>query len=272
VPSRYVRAQQSDKNHWTTTNSCDPKSGLFNACLYHAFLSHVIPQAPQTQSPEAANVIVTLNYDLVLEQAVKAFPKTRLYYGDQILSGNAKLGSYAKVVLARLPPKHTQVLPVLKLHGSLNWYDNTADETRDPQPPFEKISSLWDPENHAELDEKRDLGFKGLPLIPPTWRKGAGPKTIFHHLVSQAIQHLQTASRIVIIGYSMPETDQYFRYILAQGLRTPELPHIQVWAGQNSRPHIEARLNKLFGARGRQQWEYKDTGLQGFVQTIGETG
>ncbi len=53
--------------------------------------------------------------------------------------------------------------------------------------------------------------------MPPTWRKvfGGGLTEVW----SKAITTLTEATRIIIIGFSMPSTDVHFKYLLAAGLR-----------------------------------------------------
>ena len=54
-------------------------------------------------------------------------------------------------------------------------------------------------------------------LVPPTWRK------IFEdqltHVWRQASEALESATRVIVIGCSLPETDTHFKYLLAAGLR-----------------------------------------------------
>jgi hypothetical protein len=54
-------------------------------------------------------------------------------------------------------------------------------------------------------------------LIPPTWRKVFAGQLA--GVWDAAVAALKTATRIVILGYSMPETDMHFKYLLAAGLQ-----------------------------------------------------
>jgi hypothetical protein len=56
-----------------------------------------------------------------------------------------------------------------------------------------------------------------LFLSPPTSQKRFG--SYLSQVWDRAVEALQTATRIVILGYSIPETDQHFRYLLGAGLR-----------------------------------------------------
>src|SRR5258708_30419435 len=59
---------------------------------------------------------------------------------------------------------------------------------------------------------------EGQPIIvPPTWAKG-GQSEVLRPVWAKALEALREAGRIFIIGYSMPSTDQFFRYMLALAL------------------------------------------------------
>ncbi|MGC4074148.1 MAG: hypothetical protein QM760_16875 [Nibricoccus sp.] len=94
-------------------------------------------------------------------------------------------------------------MPLLKLHGSVNWGYLTGAKRGDA-----KLSIF---SSYTEL-----LSAGGRPsIIPPTWNKNI--ESLISSAWSQAIQQLSTATRIIIVGFSMPETDQHFRYLLAAG-------------------------------------------------------
>lgn len=57
-----------------------------------------------------------------------------------------------------------------------------------------------------------------MPLVVlPTWNKGIEEKLI-QPVWSKALQELMTAGRLFIVGYSFPETDQFFKYMLGLAL------------------------------------------------------
>jgi hypothetical protein len=58
----------------------------------------------------------------------------------------------------------------------------------------------------------------GVPyILPPTWRKQ--PDWLFEKVWTKAIEKLQTATRIIFIGYSFPPSDQHIKYLLTAGLQ-----------------------------------------------------
>lgn len=86
----------------------------------------------------------------------------------------------------------------------------------------------------------RRVGEAGVPLaklhgsidsediIPPTWGKTLAARAI-HAQWQRAYQLLREANDIRIIGYSLPDTDAYVRYLLrAAVIETPNLKRIDV--------------------------------------------
>ncbi len=56
-----------------------------------------------------------------------------------------------------------------------------------------------------------------LLLVPPSWDKSEYSQ-IMRPVWKKAVEALKTATRICVIGYSMPETDAFFKFLLALGL------------------------------------------------------
>ena len=54
-------------------------------------------------------------------------------------------------------------------------------------------------------------------LIPPSWDK-SGYSDIIAAVWKRAIAELRSATRICIIGYSIPETDAFFKYLITMAL------------------------------------------------------
>ena len=64
---------------------------------------------------------------------------------------------------------------------------------------------------HCDVPRSRDP-----VIVPPTWNK-----TQYHHEIAAVWQntarHLSEAENIFVVGYSLPERDQFFRYLFALG-------------------------------------------------------
>jgi len=141
------------------------------------------------------NTIITFNYDCVLDDAVKKW-KVPVWYGfekDSVEYDNSSTCAQGST---------DQTLPILKLHGSVNWAET---EKRDG-----KVKIFG---SYADV-----LASESRPaLIPPTWRKS------FTGALSQvwdtAVSALSEATRVIIIGFSMPPTDMHIKFLLAAGLQ-----------------------------------------------------
>jgi hypothetical protein len=139
-------------------------------------------------SPLRQNTFISFNYDLLVEHFLHRLG-VGISYG--IPEDRLKI---------RAPWHDAQGTRVLKLHGSINWA--ASDD------PTKLVA-------YSTYSECRDAGRAPL-LLPPTWRKDFGQlATVWQG----ALDALKTATRIVVIGFSMPLTDQHFRYLLAAGLR-----------------------------------------------------
>ena len=65
-------------------------------------------------------------------------------------------------------------------------------------------------------------------IIPPTWSKRVA-KSPLVRVWTSAVQALKSASQIVVVGYSLPNTDTFFQYLLTLGLASnPQLQRVVV--------------------------------------------
>lgn len=148
---------------------------------------------------------VTFNYDLTLDHALEFFSLTPDY---------------------GLPSKQVVDGPLLlKLHGSINWGTCTTCNEIVPW----HIGEIPVPHRHAETMRYSlgsNIGKKlhcnnqplvGPPvLVPPTWNKSdyhSGLSVVWQ----KAAVELGQAENIFVIGYSLPESDAFFRYLFALG-------------------------------------------------------
>lgn len=184
--------------------------------LYDAYLAAMTGMLYDTE-PHRRDTIVTFNYDTLVEEALANLHKPYDYgfLPEEYSDGNG--GGFVTIT----PDCPTQLIKgrkeagvrILKLHGSVNWGLRSAQSHK----PSESTAELLVcPTFDALMSHEVDRVF----IEPPTWRKGYGTQgrgitTVW----SNALAALRTASRIIVIGYSLPLTDVHFRYLLAAGLR-----------------------------------------------------
>ena len=162
---------------------------------------------PSDRHPNTASVL-TFNYDLCIDYA---------------LHFNSIRSNYC------LESGTTGGLKLLKLHGSLNWAQcpkcskvtawrmdqffsgRNWDLFRETKQVVLNIGSQIKQYNHcagASAEEPY--------LVPPTWNK-----TEYHQVLQPvwqaAIAELCEAEYIIVCGYSLPPTDQFFRFLYALG-------------------------------------------------------
>lgn len=137
---------------------------------------------------------LSFNYDLVLERSLD--------------NGNCSFNYCADP--DRIPIKDTET-KVLKLHGSSNWlFCNSCSNL-----------SILGKKVLGDLYNQncKKCGEKVTPLlIPPTWNKQLG-LPYFKNVWHSAFEEIKSANKIIIIGYSLPETDIYFRHFLSLSLK-----------------------------------------------------
>ena len=158
--------------------------------------------------------ILTFNYDLLVDLAILS-EQVGVDYG-----------------LARQPNCH-EWIPLLKLHGSLNWTTNIHTKEVFPwflnkyfaryglQVPNPDITSagipIGDQLSQYGEGENEPEKVDGIPVIvPPSWNKADSHRAI-SKVWARAAAELSEASSIFVVGYSLPDTDSFFRQLYALG-------------------------------------------------------
>jgi hypothetical protein len=149
-------------------------------------------------------------------------------------------------------------VPLLKLHGSLNWVYCPELERVVPWTLDEHFSSyrwdVWGDETQSvklqmmpHLKQYKYEGHEVIPepvLVPPTWNKAEYHQNL-SEVWSRAARELTGAEDIFIIGYSLPETDSFFRYMYALGT-VGGTPLKRLWVF-NPDPTVEHRFGHMLG-------------------------
>jgi hypothetical protein len=171
------------------------------------FVDAVFPPKPR-DFKELNNRIITFNYDLIIDRVLleRGWSKQKIYF-DRIVRQQADN--------TRRNFKDAFPDPLLlKLHGSINW--------RCSQQDFENIINgesnskdkitIWTDDTKSPSP---DDGHSPL-IIPPIPNKPITATPIFRHLWTNAFEYLHEAKKIVIVGYSCPQTDVMARSIFTQ--------------------------------------------------------
>jgi hypothetical protein len=172
------------------------------ACPPYQFYLGVMAGRFSAPSAERLNTIITFNYDTVIEDALVELD---IPFGYGLWPHSVSFHPSARCVRDERTTAHG--VRVLKLHGSMNW--GTSD-------PFSTNMMVYG--GYADLREQRGVQQK-VVLVPPTWHKGWDLGHPLSAVWNAAVDALRTATRIIIIGYSVPITDLHSKYPLAAGFQ-----------------------------------------------------
>jgi NAD-dependent SIR2 family protein deacetylase len=222
-----------------------------------------IQRLKETETPQRRLkdeiAFITFNYDLALDYALSF----NNFDFDYCLPGNSASG-----------------LPLLKLHGSLNWFRCEECEKRDGKEHINIKPRAVYYKAFVPNKFKGDICFylnkdslfncdvcdalMTPVLVPPTLSKMGRYKDM-ESVWRRAVQELSQAQNIIIIGYSLPETDMFFRYLFALSAeRRTRVKHLWVFDPDTS---VHDRFECILGAgiKGRYK-AYSETFCGGIRQ------
>ncbi len=217
---------------------------------YKAFVE-LLQYIMNDSAPTHTVSVITFNYDILIDMALNR-ARLGIDYG---LNADA-IAEY---------------IPLLKLHGSLNWASNSNDGAIVPIPLEDYLNKyrISFPEKVSEcripigsqlkeyFSKHTDIEVDTEPVIvPPTWNKAE-----YHQVLSQvwgrAAQELSNAEHIFIIGYSFSETDAFFRLLYALGtVGDVPLKTIEVF-NPDINEETKERFRSLMGPGALARFEYK---------------
>jgi len=152
-------------------------------CTYHQALASAL---------QAGDAVLTFNYDTLMDAALKArgghWWRANDGYGVSIAGGADPWDSPK----TRGKPC-SRPIKLLKLHGSLNWE--------------------WDEISHSVTLTSSPYNPDKFLIIPPAVNKDITGHPVLNSVWKEARSALRLARVILVIGYSVPETD-----LLAQAL------------------------------------------------------
>ena len=173
-------------------------------------------------------------------------------------------------------------MPVLKLHGSINWArcPNCAKIVPTEIDPWRNITTI-DLVDTPVL--RLNLGSRiagkhhscGTPLepepvsVPPTWNKSASTRDL-EMVWQRAAREIGSAENIIVIGYSFPKTDMFFKYLFALGSHSDtHLESFTVINGPNSEA-VKAQFADLLGPMSSDGFKYYEFLLAGSEHIVKE--
>lgn len=210
----------------------------------YAEFAALLRRLRDTCTPTHTIAVLTFNYDIAADFAMEL---------------GACPPDYA---LDDGPAKGSKHVPLLKLHGSMSWGLAADDATRVIPLPLGKIYSESTFYSHSDgpffwkVSEnlRLDTTTTGEPvLVPPTWNKADSHRSL-EKVWSRAAKELSEAENIFVMGYSMPETDSFFRHLYALGtVGDKTLRRFWVF---NPNADLERRFRELLGPGANRAFQF----------------
>jgi len=180
--------------------TCESKSG------------HLVPVRSRSHTDilrtlKKGDCIITFNYDLLIEES---FRTANVWtpiggYGDDVHGVRSEwcqnwLGKRGGGVSTY------SEIRLLKLHGSVNWTLYKTGQIKLKDRPF------------VVRTRGKSTVFETVSILPPGWNKRID-RNPYKKLWREARLKLEQCKTIVIIGYSLPETDVLARALFAEVIR-----------------------------------------------------
>lgn len=161
-------------------------SGL--TCSYHEALA---------KSLRAGDTILSFNYDCIMDCALRDQSAKKWHanrgYGTEIQNGTNNWHDHSG--RGRVA---TNTIKLLKVHGSLNW--------KRTGPTANAIELRDDP--YADGDRTCN------EIVPPVWNKRISQDEVLASIWKTARNSLRTGPVLVVVGYSVPDTDLLSQVLL----------------------------------------------------------
>jgi len=224
------------------------------------------------QSNGPRPVIITTNYDVQLEAVLTnpaaASPMRIFYPGPIPIENGGGLNSNADCDQI----ENSELLEVVKLHGSANWFEEKGRSSGQPSVFCRAARDTTHApdggfafQNDSHL--RRDIaGGQILPLIvPPTLGKTAPSSPIAQNW-HRAIYNLRNARLLVIAGYSFPETDSFMTRLLAEGIKGNDNLEQMIIINNSTDPRWHNHVKRIFT---RSWMKYNVSWVQGtFIKAM----
>ena len=209
-----------------------------------------------------STAVISFNYDLGLDYSF-FINKIEINYG---IEENAPLNS----------------IPILKLHGSLNWGKCKVCKKIIPfylENYFKrqnKFSSI--DHNRAILTVSRNIvelkhceqEVENIPyFVPPTWNKTSYQLELTN-LWANAARQLNDAENIFVIGYSLPDSDYFFRNLYALSTISDNLI-TKFWVfDPDPQDLVRGRYEALLGSSVKSRFNFYNSKFSDAIDFIGQ--
>lgn len=202
--------------------------------------------------------ILSFNYDLVAEATLS--------------NSNLKVDYCLDGGLDKID---VNTVPLLKLHGSINWQPITEKRRVKLQVmSYDELGNssnhhLYSVNNSQQVVTNLSRAFTPF-VIPPVWNK-ATYQSALSKVWKVAANQLSEASHVYCLGYSLPVTDGFFKQLYALGTigKSPFLQFKVFDVEPGDKPQgVNARFLDLLGRGAENVFSYNDTGVAGLADSL----
>jgi hypothetical protein len=258
-------------------------------------LGGVINAIRTAKANELRPAIITTNYDVLAESGLNAglprgAEKLRCFYPGfkdpniELASSGFKRQSPTIFEDDPIAPMADGLVPIIKLHGSVNWFRTSKSDPPDQWLAFQNFGSR-EPGQFCGINKPGFLlgelgpdlsceGFEGESVVPAIVPPMLGKSAVHPIVAAQwraAIEVLRRAKTVDIIGYSFPETDAFMLRLLTEGLgRNQGIEDIMVVNRDDLSSEWRTKLARFFNrvALDKKVWYLKRDSRQ-YIREIG---
>lgn len=167
---------------------------------------------------DAADAFITFNYDCVLDDSLRRVgaDKWNPHYGYGFklkAKGKGIDGEAYWTPATGVPPERDKTIQVHKVHGSLHFDLQNVDTIKFKQRPYGNPRAAH--------------GAMKFAIIPPESSKSYDTGAL-GELMRGAYRSLRAATRVVVIGYSLPPSDQHAEALLRFGVKRDSLESLVI--------------------------------------------
>jgi hypothetical protein len=238
-------------------------SGNFSPPDPYGRFAQLVKALRQDANPPHNIAVITFNYDIGCDFAIATGGVAYSYF----------LGDFES---------SSGVVPLLKLHGSLNW-GRASDDSIIPCRMEDFFSNgytlehrpgkdYWILDFGSRLEACPYLRGKNAPepfIVPPTW-----DKTQYHKQIGRvwrkAAEVLRGADNIFISGYSLPPSDSFFRYLYAIGtVSEVVLRRFWVFDKASKEDGVDSNFRSLIGQAALGRYKYHQVSFDESISLVG---
>lgn len=208
---------------------------------------------------------ITFNYDLVLESILGSLKVATNYcLPDTPLRQNNTVSREMKV---------------LKLHGSINWQKETRQDQESlitPVPIYPSEGDCFPDSKYYNVSADNQVfsrfseAIDDPVIVPPVWNK-SNYHTPINAIWREAAATLSRASHIYCLGYSLPQTDGFFKQLFALGtVGDRPLQQFRVFDREHkdNPGGVHSRYRNMLGRGSENVFSYSDDGAADLLDTL----